>query len=137
MRTPGIEKADGSVFRRPVRHRRGLGRRSTATPRSSSARYYADSYIQGVPREDSADTEQLSARDGGGHGTHTASTAAGDKVHDVVTKRSQVRTVTGVAPAARLAVYKVCWEAANPTTADPTRDVVAAIDQRSSMVWTC
>ncbi|GKG43444.1 subtilisin-like protease SBT1.4, partial [Tanacetum coccineum] len=38
-----------------------------------------------------------------GHGTHTASTAAGD----VVTNAGEAR---GMATKARIAVYKICWD---------------------------
>ncbi len=51
-----------------------------------------------------------SPRDYDGHGSHTASTAAGN--HDVtaVVNGVPVGKVSGMAPAARVAAYKVCWE---------------------------
>ncbi|MBF4161129.1 S8 family serine peptidase [Nocardioides acrostichi] len=74
------------------------------------ARYYDDSFVAGVPPEHRADTEYLSPRDGGGHGSHTASTAAGNVVKDVSVDGIDFGEVTGMVPGASLAIYKVCWE---------------------------
>ena len=66
----------------------------------------------------------ISARDDNGHGTHVASTAAGNA--DVVARRmdgSVIGTISGVAPRARLSIYKVLWNGVTTTT-----DVLAAID---------
>src|SRR5471032_1190152 len=66
----------------------------------------------------------------GGHGTHTASTAGGN--HGVAASVDGVSlgAVSGMAPRARLAVYKVCWTAASTgRNGCATSDSVAAIDQ--------
>ncbi|NAZ80735.1 S8 family serine peptidase, partial [Kineococcus sp. R8] len=73
--------------------------------------------------------EFLSARDGDGHGTHTATTAVGlNGVPATIDKAGYGKT-SGMAPAASLAVYKVCWSAA-PGGDDGcmTSDIVGAID---------
>ncbi|GER57038.1 subtilase family protein [Striga asiatica] len=44
----------------------------------------------------------------GGHGTHTASTAAGSAVENVLYGNNTSATAVGVAPKARIASYKVC-----------------------------
>lgn len=82
------------------------------------ARYYHASV-------DPIEAEFESPRDHGGHGTHTASTAVGNHGVEVVVNGASQGTMSGMAPAARLAVYKVCWTDAGCGTADS----VAAIDQ--------
>jgi len=51
-------------------------------------------------------SEMYSARDTDGHGSHTAGTAAGNEgpINSI-----NGEAVSGVAPRARIAVYKVCW----------------------------
>lgn len=88
------------------------------------ARYYVEGF--GVDRI--SPTEFLSPRDGNGHGTHTASTAAGRPLRAVFEGRD-VGEAAGMAPAARVAAYKACWEARPGLTAGcATSDSVAAID---------
>jgi hypothetical protein len=70
------------------------------------ARYY----VEGFGKQNIAKEEFLSARDGSGHGSHTASTAAGDAGVAVTIDGNAIGTASGMAPAASIAVYKVCWE---------------------------
>jgi hypothetical protein len=69
------------------------------------ARYYAE----GFGARNVADSEYLSPRDSSGHGTHTASTAAGRFTEDVESEGRQYGSVSGMAPGARIAAYKACW----------------------------
>ncbi|MDX1402992.1 MAG: S8 family serine peptidase [Woeseiaceae bacterium] len=72
--------------------------------------------------------EIFSARDVDGHGTHTATTAAGNKV-DASIFGTFLGTVEGMAPNARLAVYKACWLRPGGTRAAcNTSDLANAID---------
>jgi subtilisin family serine protease len=124
-----MEKADGRVFRGECVTGQKWDKGDCNT-KIISARYFGDSFLAAVPLADLAATEQLSARDGGGHGTHTASTAAGNRVENVKTEGREFGTVTGMAPAARIAVYKVCWEADNPDDSGCNNiDSVEAVDQ--------
>ncbi len=54
------------------------------------------------------DTYPGSARDGDGHGTHTATTAAGSRVEQSPILGVDRGPVQGVAPGAQIMVYKVC-----------------------------
>ncbi|MDP2293400.1 MAG: S8 family serine peptidase [Actinomycetota bacterium] len=72
--------------------------------------------------------EFVSARAADGHGVHTASTAAGNYGVDAVIDGFSYGTISGMAPRARIAVYKTCWGIA-PEGGCPNSDNVAAIDQ--------
>jgi len=95
------------------------------------ARFYgADFSASGAIR---ATLEYLSPRDGAtnGHGTHTASTAGGNDRNPVRATNGVVTAqMSGVAPRARVAAYKVCWTATISTQSGCyTGDMLAAIDQ--------
>ncbi len=69
--------------------------------------------------EEQVPGEYLSPRDGDGHGSHTASTAAGNHDVPVTTEGGQdIGTMSGVAPEARIAAYKVCWSGEDPASTD-------------------
>jgi subtilisin family serine protease len=70
------------------------------------ARYY----LEGFGKQNIAKEDFLSARDGSGHGSHTASTAAGNAGVAVTIDGNAIGTASGMAPAASIAAYKVCWE---------------------------
>jgi subtilisin family serine protease len=82
-------------------------------------------------------TEFLSPRDSvagpegrGGHGTHVASTAGGNANVAVINGTASLGAVSGIAPRARIAAYKVCWtDGVTGGNGCATSNSVAAIEQ--------
>lgn len=90
------------------------------------ARFYVDGFGAGnvVP------TEFISPRDSDGHGTHTATTAAGNENVQAVLAGKPVARISGIAPRARVAAYKVCWQAPGaPSSSCFFSDSAAATEQ--------
>eukprot|EP00257_Ricinus_communis_P023713 XP_015583769.1 LOW QUALITY PROTEIN: subtilisin-like protease SBT1.5 [Ricinus communis] len=86
------------------------------------ARYFCDGYEATNGRMNES-TEYRSPRDSDGHGTHTASIAAGRYVFPASTLGYAKGIAAGMAPKARLATYKVCWNAGCYDS-----DILAAFD---------
>ncbi|MBP7547339.1 MAG: S8 family serine peptidase [Corallincola sp.] len=72
--------------------------------------------------------ESISPRDKDGHGSHVAGTAAGNEAITAVLAGSSVATVSGMAPRARVAAYKACWNSDAPESGCFYSDTMAAID---------
>ncbi|AND15847.1 S8 family serine peptidase [Rathayibacter tritici] len=72
--------------------------------------------------------EYRSPRDGGGHGSHTASTAAGNNGVEASVDGYDYGRISGVAPAAKVAAYKVCWNGPNDDDFCSGSGILAAID---------
>ncbi|MFD3399756.1 S8 family serine peptidase [Kribbella sp. NPDC058693] len=73
--------------------------------------------------------EYKSPRDYGGHGTHTASTAAGNYGVEMSVMGRDYGKGSGMAPHARLAIYKALWAVdATGGGSGTDADIVAAID---------
>jgi subtilisin family serine protease len=92
------------------------------------ARFYASDFL--ASGAVLSNTEFLSPRDGDAHGSHTASTSSGNGNVKIL-NASGVPTgiMSGVAPRARLAIYKVCWTAtATAQTGCYGADTLQAID---------
>ena len=86
-------------------------------------------FIDGAEATGPIDTGEIrSARDVDGHGTHTATTAAGNRVVASIFG-TRIGTVEGIAPRARVAVYKACWlRPGNQRASCNTSDLANAID---------
>jgi subtilisin family serine protease len=76
--------------------------------------------------------EFLSPRDRNSHGSHTASTAAGDHGANAVINGVSVGAASGMAPAARLAIYKIGWQQPDGTASGSTEDIAAAINDAAA-----
>ncbi|MEV6371992.1 S8 family peptidase [Micromonospora musae] len=87
------------------------------------ARWYNDSGIA-----DAFPDDFLSPRDRNGHGTHTASTAAGNNGVRATSGGRDLGTISGMAPAARLAVYKALYDDGAGSAVGSELDIVHAID---------
>jgi subtilisin family serine protease len=91
------------------------------------ARYFSTTYESQTPPSQS--TDFLSPRDSNGHGTHVASTAAGKAGVSASIAGHSFGKISGVAPAAKLAIYKVGFSSAtDPEPAIYIGDALAAID---------
>jgi subtilisin family serine protease len=95
------------------------------------ARYFVD----GFGAQNLKAGEFLSPRDANGHGSHVAATAAGN--HGVAPRIGGqslgIAAVSGLAPRARIAAYKICWTGTSAAGDDVEgscmgSDAVAAID---------
>jgi len=124
-----MEKADGTLFRGQCETGQSFDLTDCNT-KVISARVFGDAYLAATPEDALSAHEFISPRDGGGHGSHTASTAAGNIVKKVSTAGLTFGPISGMAPGAKIAVYKVCWEASDPDLSGCfTEDMVAAVDQ--------
>ncbi|HSG65844.1 MAG TPA: S8 family serine peptidase, partial [Gammaproteobacteria bacterium] len=89
------------------------------------ARYYIDGFLT---RNELDPGEFISPRDADGHGTHIATTIAGNPVNASLFG-TRVGRIAGIAPRARVAAYKACWLKPGAVRAScSTADLIRAID---------
>ena len=126
-----FNKADGGIFTGTCE----AGVQFTAEDCNTKligAQYFAEGFGAANIGTPVADAEYLSPRDGNGHGSHTASTAAGNFGVEASLGELEMGTISGVAPAAKISAYKACWTGNDPgvTTDDGcfTEDLLGAIE---------
>ncbi|MDJ0337663.1 S8 family serine peptidase [Cryobacterium sp. PH31-O1] len=129
-----MNKADGTTFTGTCQTGEQFGASDCST-KVIGARYFLDGF--GADQiGTSATGEYVSPRDGDGHGSHTASTAGGNIDVPTAINGVDFGAISGVAPAAKIAAYKVCWSGPDPTvTTDDgctDTDILKAIDQAVS-----
>jgi len=101
------------------------------------ARYYGDTFASVYDIQTSLG-EFIGPRDADGHGSHTASTAAGNEGVVAMKNGADLGVMSGIAPRARIAAYKVCWNSdyTTPEGSDEAgcfpSDSMAAIDQAAA-----
>lgn len=71
--------------------------------------------------------DYLSARDADGHGSHTASTAAGNAGVEASLLGVERGEISGIAPRARVAMYKACWADDGCAVSDLTMAIDTAV----------
>ncbi|MFF4902754.1 S8 family serine peptidase [Streptomyces sp. NPDC001068] len=121
-----MRKADGGTFTGVCQS----GEQFTADACNTKivgARYFGDGWQAQTPAEQRND--YVSPRDGDGHGTHTASTAAGDANVEATVAGKDYGKISGVAPGAAVAVYKALWTDTSGNATGVDSDIVAAVDQ--------
>ena len=123
-----MKKKDGTVFRGVCQP----GEKWNVDDCNSKivgARYYPDAFLDSTKPKERFGAEFISTRDGDGHGSHTASTAAGNHGVDAAVEGRYFGKVSGIAPAAKIAAYKVCFSDLDPNTGGCyTSSTLSAVD---------
>jgi minor extracellular serine protease Vpr len=87
-------------------------------------------FVHGFGQDRLRTSSSLSPRDDHGHGTEMASIVAGNARVSVQARGQRSTVFSGLAPQARLAVYKACWTAPDPVDDGcSTADLVTAVDR--------
>jgi hypothetical protein len=104
--------------------------RSTCNDKLIAARHFDAAWGGDAGLKAERPWEFASPRDYNGHGTHTASTAGGNHGVRPNGPAKIFGPTSGIAPRARIAVYKALWSTQDGAEASGfTSDLVAAIDQ--------
>jgi subtilisin family serine protease len=119
-----VPKSDGSEFHGTCQRGEHFTRADCNT-KLVGARYFGDTFLSQYPDTDT--TDFISPRDGAGHGSHTASTAAGNNGVSASVDGRSFGKISGVAPAAKIAAYKVLWEGTAQSGGFDS-DIIQAID---------
>jgi hypothetical protein len=126
-------KSDGEIFTGECQKGTGTGAGfdgSACNSKVLSAHYFADDFLSYVPEDQRSPLEEISPVDVDSHGTHTGSTAVGNANVEASVDGRSFGLTSGVAPAAKLSVYKVCWEDTDPNTGGCySSSSVAAVEQ--------
>ncbi|MFB7249088.1 S8 family serine peptidase [Microbacterium sp. NPDC056234] len=123
------EKSDGGTFRSPIVTGQEWDKQAYSTKLVGAQYFSSGAEAAGFDFQ----YDYLSPRDGDGHGSHTASTAAGNFGVPASVSGVDFGTISGVAPAAKVAAYKACYVGPDVTVSTDDicalSDLIAAIDQ--------
>jgi len=124
-----FDKSDGGQFRGAIVQGQDWDKHDYSTKLIGGQYFSAGATAAGFDFQ----YDYLSPRDGDGHGSHTASTAAGAFGVDAAVNGVGLGTISGVAPAAKVAAYKACYVGPDPAVTDDDicalSDLISAIDQ--------
>lgn len=124
-----FDKSDGGQFRGAIVNGQDWDKHDYSTKLIGGQYFTAGATAAGFDFQ----YDYLSPRDGDGHGSHTASTAAGNFGVAAAVEGVDLGTISGVAPAAKVAAYKACYVGADPLVTDDDicalSDLISAIDQ--------
>jgi subtilisin family serine protease len=124
-----FDKSDGTQFRSAVIEGQDWDKKDYSTKLVGGQYFSTGAAAAGFDFQ----YDYLSPRDGDGHGSHTASTAAGEFGVKAKIDKVKLGTISGVAPASKVAMYKACYVGPDPlVTSDDIcalSDLIAAIDQ--------
>ncbi len=126
-----VDGSSGNLYPHKVTGFHGICQAGQAFPASTcngkliAARFYVD----GIGASNISPDEFLSPRDLSGHGSHTASTMAGNFGVQATGDAAGFGKTSGMAPRARIAMYKACWVTPSSAGQCSSADTTAAIDQ--------
>jgi subtilisin family serine protease len=105
-------------------------KRSDCNEKLIGARHFDAAWGGDAGLKEQMPWEYASPRDYNGHGTHTASTAGGNNNVETDGPAAAIGRVSGMAPRARISVYKALYSTQDASQASGfTSDIVAAVDQ--------
>jgi subtilisin family serine protease len=110
---PGIDAPDGAPFACELGDgSAGLGAEFECNDKLVGAHVFLGTYLEniGAAAGEYCNASGCSARDSDGHGTHTATTAAGSPVAHATVLGVDRGAVTGIAPGASVIAYRVCLD---------------------------
>ncbi len=122
------KKADGGTFVSPRVAAEQWSKQDYNTKLIGARHFHTGAAASGF----SFKTDYASPRDLEGHGSHTASTAAGNFGVEASVEGIGFGKISGVAPAAKVAAYKACYGGPDPLSTDDDicagSDLIAAIN---------
>ncbi|MGM7667890.1 S8 family peptidase [Microbacterium sp. A93] len=124
-----FDKSDGAQFRSAIVQGQDWNKHDYSTKLIGGQYFATGATAAGFDFQ----YDYLSPRDGDGHGSHTASTAAGTFGVEATVEGVGLGTISGVAPAAKVAAYKACYVGPDPLVTEDDicalSDLISAIDQ--------
>lgn len=122
---------DGYVHTNPLGSYLGLCNDASSGAQCNDKLIGVYDFVEDDPSTEDVVEENTNGRDNDGHGSHTASTAVGNRVNTFLEGQANV-TISGVAPRANIISYRVCY-IGEPQGADSGgcsgSAIIQAIDQ--------